>query len=85
MGENDLRCGNDDELHFATNAISKAWTQQKELGYLQYEFLDEHKMLKDSVSYSKWADGSVIVCNYSSKPFNYRNVVIEPESYHLYK
>ena len=85
IGENDLRCGNDDELHFAINAISKAWTQQKELGYLQYEFLDEHKMLKDSVSYSKWADGSVIVCNYSSKPYCYRNVVIEPESYHLYK
>lgn len=85
MGNNDLRCGTDEELHSAVKAILKAWEQQKTLGYLQYEFLDEHKMLTDSVSYSRWADGSVVICNYSSEPFSFQQVEIAPESYCLLK
>lgn len=85
MGDEDLRCGNASELNSAVKAISRAWEQQRELGYLQYEFLDEHKMLSDYVSYSRWSDGSVVICNYSSKPYLHDNLVIEGNSYLLIK
>lgn len=85
MGDEDLRCGTGEELSNAVAAISKAWDHQKELGYLQYEFLDDHKMLTDSVSYSKWSDGSVVICNYSSEPFRYGDAVVEGKSFLLSK
>lgn len=85
MGNDDLRCGTSDELRRAVNAIAQAWKHQKQLGYLQYEFLDEHKMLTDNVSYSRWSDGSVVICNYSSVPFVYEDIIVEGKSFQLVK
>lgn len=81
----DLRCGDDLELQTAVDAISKAYRQWKELAYLQYEFLDEHKMLTDSVSYTRWADGSILICNYASKKYSYNGTVVARNAYRLFK
>jgi len=85
MGNKDLRCGTEEELTAAVDAISKAWEQLKELGYLQYEFLDEHKALADSVFLSRWSDGSEIVVNYSPVPYLYKGTSVPSMDYRLIK
>ena len=84
MGTADLLCKTNEELENSVKAIKKGSDLIDELGYLQYEFLDQHKEISDNIYLSKYSDGSEIVCNYTDKPFTYRGEAVNPVSYKLY-
>ncbi len=85
MGDTDLRCGNKKEFDHAIDCLAKGYEHVKELGYLQYEFLDEHKELANNVYKCKYSDGSVMIFNYSKQPYIYRGKSVQPMSYKLEK
>ncbi len=85
MGTNDLVCTTDADLKKTVSEIKKGRDLLKEMGYLQYEFLDNHEEIAPDVFKSEFSDGSVIVSNYSGKPYEYDSQTISPMSCKLFK
>ena len=85
MGDIDLRCGDKKEFDHAMDCISQGYEHIKQFGYLQYEFLDEHKELATDVFKCKYSDGSVMIFNYSKQPYIYNGKTVQSMSYRLEK
>ncbi len=85
MGDMDLRCGNEEEFNHAINNLAKGYEHVKQFSYLQYEFLDDHKEISDNVFQCTYSDGSIMIFNYSQKPFIYKGKTIDVMSYSLEK
>ena len=77
----DLLCGTQQELEEAVAAIKKGCDHLAEYGYLQYEFMDDHCELAPQVFRTIWSDGTELICNYTDKPYTYKNIKVEPEGY----
>lgn len=85
MGNSDLRCGNAEELTASVTEIKKGYDDMLKLGYLQYEYLENHEEIVPNVFKSTFSDGSEIVCNYSSTTYQYQATNIEVNGYKLFK
>lgn len=85
MGKDDLHCATDKELQDGVAAIKRGCDILDKYGWLQFEFLDSHRSIADKVYESKFSDGTVIICNYSDKPFKYRGKDVEPINYRVFK
>ena len=85
MGDTDLRCGNQKEFDHAIDCLAQGYNHVKELSYLQYEFLDEHKEIAKDVFKCTYSDGSIMLFNYSDKPFIFEGKTIQSMSYKLEK
>lgn len=81
MGAQDIRCGSEEELSVAAQAIQKAYETHKKLSYLQYEFLEDHSEVAPGVMRSVFSDGTVILCNYSSGEYKNGDTVVPPLDY----
>lgn len=69
IGKGDLHCSTDEEIENATLAVKKAYDEYKELAYLQYEFMEEHKEVADNVFEITYSDGSVVTVDYNKKTY----------------
>jgi len=69
LAKGDLHCNTDEEIEFATLAVKKAYEEYKELSYLQYEFMEEHKEIAENVFEVTYSDGSVITVDYNTKTY----------------
>ncbi|MDY6069446.1 MAG: DUF5696 domain-containing protein, partial [Opitutales bacterium] len=85
MGKNDLLCSNAEETKKSVAAVKQGYDLMKELGYLQYEFMQDHSQIADNVFKSVFSDGSEIITNYSKTPFEYRGELVAPMAYRLFK
>ena len=75
----------DEDMCKTADAIAKAWNMMQELGYLQYEFLEDHSTIAESVTRSIFSDGSEVIANRSDKEFVYKKQVVAPGTYRLFK
>ncbi len=85
MGDNDLVCTTEADLKKTVSEIKKGREHLKEMGYLQYEFLDNHEEIAPNVFKSEFSDGSVIISNYTDKAFAYNDETIDSMSNKLFK
>ncbi len=65
--------------------LKEAYDDYMQLQYLQYEFMEDHRKLADGVFRIRYSDGSVIVVNYTDKPFEYKKGVVAAKDYKLFK
>ena len=65
--------------------LKEAYEEFKPLQYLQLEFMDYHGEIAPDVFITKYADGSEVVSNYSSKPYTYKGQTINTLDYKLFK
>ena len=80
----DLLCGTQQELEEAVAAIKKGCDHLAEYGHLQYEFMEDHCELAPQVFRTIWSDGTELICNYTDKPYTYKDVNVEPEGYRYF-
>lgn len=83
MGNTDLKCGTKEELDEAVKAIKKGYDYLKQMGHLQYEFIDRHECLAEKVYMTTYAEGSKVICNYTDAPYSYKGHKIEAHGWKL--
>lgn len=81
MGNEDLRCGTGEELRYGVEKMAEAEKMYASLCDLQYEFLEEHRMLTNEVAFTRYSDGSIIVVNYGKDVFAYEGNEIPAKSF----
>lgn len=83
MGAQDIRCGTEEELSIAAEAIQKAYETHRTLSYLQYEFLEDHAEIAPGIMRSVFSDGTTIFCNYTSEEYKIGDTVVPPMDYYV--
>ncbi len=81
MGDRDLRCSTDEELRHGAGKLAGAEKLYDTLSDLQYEFLEEHKMLTPEVAYTRYSDNSIVIVNYGNREFHWEKGAIAPKSF----
>ena len=69
MGKEDLVCATDDELREGVAAIKRGYDEFEALSDLQFEFMDDHRMLTPEVSLTTYSDGTRVVVNHGETPY----------------
>ena len=72
----DLTCATDDTLRECVAAIKRGYDEYERLSDLQFEFMDDHRMLTPDVSLTAYSDGTRVVVNYGGKPFSFEGTDI---------
>ena len=67
----DLVCATDDQLRECVAAIKRGYDEFETLSDLQFEFMDDHRMLTPEVSLTAYSDGTRIVVNHGEKPYSF--------------
>ncbi len=83
MGMTDLHCGTDAELAAAVAKIKEGYDAWKPFVRLQYEFIENHERLAEKVSCTTWGDGTRLVVNYGSEPFDIDGHAVAPMDFDL--
>lgn len=81
----DLFCETPEQISESVAAIKKGCDFLHEWGYLQYEFLDDHRELASGVFQSRWSDGTRLICNYTDSTFTFEGKTIPPADYMFLK
>ena len=63
MGDVDLFNKTDEEIEDSVRALKRAYDDYEALLYLQYEFMDDHRMIAPKVYRTTYSDGSVMTCD----------------------
>ena len=66
MGTVDLYSRSDEDLDEAMVYIKEAYEEYEALRYLQYEFMDNHEKLSDTLYRTTFSDGTVILADYKA-------------------
>jgi len=72
----DLTCATDDALRDGVAAIKRGYDEFEKLSDLQFEFMDDHKMLTGEVSLTTYSDGTRIVVNHGDKSYVFEGVEV---------
>ncbi len=72
----DLTCATDDELRAGVAAIKRGYDEFERLSDLQFEFMDDHRLLADDVSLTAYSDGTRVVVNHGDKPFAFEGATV---------
>lgn len=72
----DLFCGTDVELDASVKAIKQGYDYLQQYGYIQYLTMDDHCKLADKVYRTTFSDGTVTICNYSDREFDYQGHIV---------
>ena len=78
MGHEDLRAGSAAEMSESIATIKKGAEEFARLSDLQFELMEDHRLLARDVALTAYANGAETVVNRSGKPFVYRGVAIAP-------
>ncbi len=64
--------------------MKKMYDDYMKLRHLQYEFMESHEELAQDVFLVKYSDGSEMIFNYRTTPFEYRGRTVKAKEYELY-
>jgi hypothetical protein len=64
-------------------AMKRAWDEFVPVRHLQKELMLSHKTIAPGVTVTCYGNGESVVCNYSEKPYTYRNVPVPPFGYRI--
>jgi len=66
MGKNDLYSLTDEDLDRSVKAIKAAYDEYEPLQYLQYEFMENHEKLSDTLYRTTYSDGTTVTVDYDA-------------------
>lgn len=66
------------------DAVAEAYREYLPMLHLQYEFIDRHQQLEKGVFLTGYSDGSVVIVNYSDKPYEYEGSIVGARDYKLF-
>jgi hypothetical protein len=69
-GDDDLICGTDEELVKSVQYVKKGFDEFEQLKHIQYETMEEHTALSDTVFKTVFSDGTSIITNYGETDYN---------------
>lgn len=72
----DLFCGTEAELEASVKAIKQGYDYLQQYGYIQYLTMDGHCKLADKVYRTTFSDGTVTICNYSDRDYDYQGNIV---------
>ena len=81
MGEEDLTCATDEALDFSVERIAAAYRRFQQTADLQYVFLDDIIDISPTLRMAKYADGTLIVCNFADESAVFENHTIPPHDF----
>ena len=64
-------------------AMKRAWDEFVPVRHLQKELMLSHKTIVPGVTVTCYGNGESVVCNYSEKPYTYRNMSVPPAGYRI--
>ncbi len=69
IGKGDFHCDNEEEILRSTKLVKQTLDIYKELSYLQYEFIENHREISPNVFETTYSDSSVITVDYNKKTY----------------
>ena len=78
MGKEDLTCATDDELRDGVAAIKRGYDEFEKLSDLQFEFMDDHRLLAKDVSLTGYSDGTRVIVNHGEAPYVFEGATMPP-------
>ena len=78
MGKEDLTCATDDELRAGVAAIKRGYDEFERLSDLQFEFMDDHRLLAKDVSLTGYSNGTRVIVNHGETPYVFENATVPP-------
>ena len=69
IGKGDFRCDSREYIDFSTECVKKSEDIYKELSYLQYEYIEDHREVSPGVYKITYSDSSVITVDYNKKTY----------------
>ena len=78
MGKEDLTCATDDELRDGVAAIKRSYDEFEKLSDLQFEFMDDHRLLAKDVSLTGYSDGTRVIVNHGEAPYVFEGATMPP-------
>ena len=81
MGNEDMCCATDEQLRFSVDAIAKTQKLFETISDLQYEFLDEIRILAPGIESSRYANGTTLVFNCTNAEYVHCGKRIAPHSF----
>ncbi len=85
MGDDDLRVGTAEEYEKCVETVQKADEFFEPLKYLQFEYMIEHKIVKENVVRVTYSDGSKIYINYNNSVQNVDGITVNGLDYIIAK
>lgn len=85
MGDVDLFNKTDEEIEDSVRALKRAYDDYEALLYLQYEFMDDHRMIAPKVYRTTYSDGSVMTCDYNNFTYTLEKPGEEARTVEMYK
>ena len=73
-----LACATDDELHAGVAAIKRGYDEFERLSDLQFEFMDDHRLLAKDVSLTGYSGGTRVIVNHGEKPYAFEGATVPP-------
>lgn len=74
----DLTCATDEELREGVAAIKRGYDDYERLSDLQFEFMDDHRLLADDVVLTAYSDGTRVIVNYGDTPYLFEGTSVPP-------
>jgi len=65
--------------------LKRAYDDYRKFSYLQYFYMDDHRVLADGVYLTRYSNGHETVTNYSEAPYEWKGRAVAPKSIELYK
>ena len=84
-GDVDLFNKTDEEIEDSVRALKRAYDDYEALLYLQYEFMDDHRMIAPKVYRTTYSDGSVMTCDYNNFTYTLEKPGEEARTVEMYK
>lgn len=84
FGESDIVCGTDSELTESVKKIKQGYDEFEKLKSLQIEFMDQHEEMDQDVFRTVFSNGTEIISNFRSDPYQYREKTIAPTDYMIF-
>ena len=78
MGKEDLTCATDDELRAGVAAIKRGYDEFERLSDLQFEFMNDHRLLAKDVSLTGYSNGTRVIVNHGETPYVFENATVPP-------
>ena len=78
MGHDDLVAGTAAEMAESVAKIKQGVDEFGKIADLQFEFMEDHRILAPGVALTRYSNGAETVVNRSERPFAYKGLTVEP-------
>ncbi len=80
LGREDLSCETEEEIDRGVRAVKEEFDRYRELADLQFEFMEEHEELSDTLVRVRYSNGDELFINYADEETQYDGAVLAPLS-----